>query len=207
LSSSRLRKRHTVINPALPSDVPEQAFQPQLDPLPAVAFMFVFAAYFAVQLTVRKAVDAREHRELMESQLKQARVQQLAGNISLEGVRETEARLKEAYETEKAAAEVLVIGSLRLRVRVPRPIGTPLEDLQYNDSGPPKEDEKATRSGMQPRKHTEPRPRLLEELSRDGRTSLVLALTVLCLWLLIGLASDPTAPPPEWLQEMAQASK
>lgn len=47
-----------------------QTFKAQLDPLPAVAFAAVFAAYFAVQTRVRKAMEAMEKREKLETELK-----------------------------------------------------------------------------------------------------------------------------------------
>ena len=47
-----------------------QTFEPQLDPLPALAFGFVFAAYIGVQLVVRRAINARERREQLEADVK-----------------------------------------------------------------------------------------------------------------------------------------
>ena len=47
-----------------------QTFEPQLDPLPAIAFGCVFAAYLGVQFVVRRAINARERREKIEDEIK-----------------------------------------------------------------------------------------------------------------------------------------
>ena len=65
-----------------------------------------------------------------------ARLQQLGGKVSAEEVQDLEGQLKRAVTTEVSAAEIVVLNGLRLRVRVPRPIGTPLEDLITCASGP-----------------------------------------------------------------------
>lgn len=68
---------------------------------------------------------------------RRARVKQLSGVMSPQAVKELEEELQQAFEMEQAAAEVFVIDGLRVRVRVPRPIGTPLQDLAPGGDPPP----------------------------------------------------------------------
>jgi hypothetical protein len=60
---------------------------------------------------------------------RKGRLRQLQGVASVEDVRQLEKELVEAFEEEQSAAEFFVSEDLRIRVRVPRPIGTPLENL------------------------------------------------------------------------------
>ena len=206
-----------------------------------------------------------------------ARLQQLGGKFTAEEVQDLEGQLKRAVTTEVSAAEVLVLNGLRLRVRVPRPLGTPLEDLitgarsplayrhsqcilllhisatevysSYSSAVPspslpspsppscdlshrmlpgcidgvadeersaendsassrkPPSKERSSRGAAKKDEGQAQQPGLLGELSRDQTTTLALAVSVLLLWSLLGLSSDPMAEAPQWLEEMGQASK
>mmetsp|Transcript_29064 Transcript_29064/g.72816 ORF Transcript_29064/g.72816 Transcript_29064/m.72816 type:complete len:188 (-) Transcript_29064:305-868(-) len=179
-----------------------QTFEPQLDPLPAIAAAFVFAAFVAVQTTVRRAMSARERREAVEVELKQGRLRQLQGGASLEEVKELEQRLEQAFEAEQSAAEFFVSQDLRIRVRVPRPLGTPLENLT---------DDESIRNPERPRKGAGGRePQDLRGGNNNNqllnsKTTLVATVAVILIWSLIGMSSDPMAPPPEWLQDMGSS--
>jgi hypothetical protein len=44
--------------------------------------------------------------------------------------------------------------------------------------------------------------RLLNELAFDSRTALVVTVSLVLIWSLLGLSSDPMAPAPQWLEDM-----
>lgn len=46
---------------------------------------------------------------------------------------------------------------------------------------------------------------LVNELGRDSKTTLVIAVSLVLIWSLIGMSSDPMAPAPEWMQDMASS--
>lgn len=66
---------------------------------------------------------------------RQGRLRQLQGAASVEEVKDLEQQLERAFEAEQSAAEFFVSEDLRIRVRVPRPLGTPLENLSEGATG------------------------------------------------------------------------
>mmetsp|Transcript_38355 Transcript_38355/g.90973 ORF Transcript_38355/g.90973 Transcript_38355/m.90973 type:complete len:242 (-) Transcript_38355:65-790(-) len=188
------RETTSFIPRAFPGDVADKAFEPELDPLPALAFVFVFSTYFVVQYAVQKTQAARERRRKLELDLREARLKQLDGQKSAPEVTAIAEKVEEACSEESRAAEVFSIGSLKLRIRVPAP--TDSNTVSRTSSR-----KRSVREGS-------PKPRLsdfLEQFSRDTPTALFVAISLLLIWSILGMASDPMASPPDWLQDWASS--
>mmetsp|Transcript_12849 Transcript_12849/g.46976 ORF Transcript_12849/g.46976 Transcript_12849/m.46976 type:complete len:260 (+) Transcript_12849:99-878(+) len=145
-----------------PLQPPPADFEPRVDTNAALSFVGIFLVIAVLQVRAGGVARARERRDQAEKELQKLQVQALtsgAGKAASHQLLEAREQLERLAQAEDDAATLFSLFGLKFRFITPRPLGTPVEDLESYQ--PPKPEVKRQLDRLErERAHAEERARV-----------------------------------------------
>mmetsp|Transcript_45604 Transcript_45604/g.87211 ORF Transcript_45604/g.87211 Transcript_45604/m.87211 type:complete len:270 (-) Transcript_45604:193-1002(-) len=111
------------------NDASPATFEPQMDPGSLVSVMAVLIVVGLLQVRARAAEKARDGKAALEKKLQELRVKKMNENLPEDALNSLQKQILELEKQEEDAKTIMDFMGMKVSVITPRPIGSPIEDM------------------------------------------------------------------------------